>query len=215
MSDLLRVTGMVLSAGPVGEYDKRLVLLTTERGKISAFAKGARRPNSPLLAGSRPFAFGSFELYEGRSSYNLRQTEIRQYFEELQKDLESVCYASYFAELADYYGREGIDARAALNLLYASFRALERRSVEPALIRRIYELKAMQQQGEYFPAPRDMVHESAAYAWNYVLSAAPDKLYSFRLSEEALRDFGRQVERQMDYYIDRKFRSLELLDIFR
>ena len=41
----------------------------------------------------------------GRTSYTIRQANITAYFEEIISDFDAVCYAYYFAELADYYGR--------------------------------------------------------------------------------------------------------------
>ena len=53
MTGEIKLTGIVLGSVPMGDYDRRISLLTVEKGRISAFAKGARRPMSALRAASR------------------------------------------------------------------------------------------------------------------------------------------------------------------
>ena len=76
MQEIICVTGIVLKQAPIGEYDRRVCLLTKERGKISAFAKGARKPGNRFGAATNPFSFGIFKLYEGRNSYTISEVDI-------------------------------------------------------------------------------------------------------------------------------------------
>lgn len=148
MTNQTIVTGIVLLSAPSGEYDRRVVLLTKERGKISAFAKGARRPRSALGAAVNPFAFGEFTIYEGRNSNTLVDAKIQNYFEELRTDIEGAYYGFYFLELAGYYGREGIQEGDMLKLLYQTLRALLNTRIPNRLVRVIYELKLICINGE-------------------------------------------------------------------
>lgn len=149
MKDAVRVSGVVMTSSPVGDYDRRLVLLTRERGKVTAFVRGARRAKSPFLAASRPFAFGEFELREGREAYTLVGTDMKRYFEELSTDVEMVSYACYFMEVANYYARENVEAAEQVSLVYFSFCALLRPALSNSLIRSIYEFRSMVLFGEY------------------------------------------------------------------
>lgn len=211
MRDIIKLTGMVLKSTASGDTDKRLVVLTRERGTIVAFARGARRPGSMLMAPCRPFSFGLFSVIEGREAYSLQSAEISNYFDEISSDMEAACYGSYFLEVADYYSRENLDETALLMLLYQSLRALMRQTIPRALVRRIFELKAMVISGEYTEQPPRKVSDSANYTWEYVIASPIEKLYTFTVSEQVLAEFQQCVEINKSRYIDKTFHSLEIL----
>lgn len=215
-SQTYTVTGMVLSAAPVGDYDKLVVLLTRERGKIRAFARGARRPGSALMAAANAFAFGEFQIYEGRTSYTMSQASIQNYFGELMTDFEGACYGQYFLEFADYYTRENADGSDFLKLAYQSLRALLVPSLPRNLVRYIYELKAMTYSGECpqtFEQFSDWnLNPSTEYALQYVVAASVEKLYTFLLTEEVFAEFARVVTWLRKHYVEHRFKSLEILE---
>ena len=136
--DTVTVNGMVLSAMPIGEYDRRIVLLTTDLGRISAFVRGARRPNSSLLAAARPFSMGIFTLHAGRDSYTVQTASIKEYFEAVSSDVTKMAYGCYFLEAAGFASEENDDGRELLNLLYFSLKALENQAIPDELVRLVY-----------------------------------------------------------------------------
>jgi DNA repair protein RecO (recombination protein O) len=213
MRETVDLTGMVLKATPVGDYDRRLVILTRERGKITAFARGAKRPGSQLMAVSRPFVFGRFRLFEGRDAYSLNSSEITNYFTEIAADMEAACYGSYFLELADYFSRENMDGTELLLLLYQSMRALLKPALPNPLVRVIFELRIMVINGEYTEHPPRPVSDSANYAWEYIIATPIENLYTFIVKDEVLQELKANVEINKKRFIDHHFHSLEILEM--
>lgn len=239
------MVGMVISSMAISEYDKRLVILTKELGKITAFARGARKPTSPFLAGSQPMAFGEFTMYRGRNSYTVTGMKINDYFSNTMSDIDSMYMGMYFLELADYYGREGIEASDTLKLLYLSMRALSKGIIPKELIRCIFELRILVINGEYpnmftcgncgskenidyfdlnhntvlcknchgvIPEKR-LINNSTLYALQYIISSPINKLFTFKVTEEVLGQMQTIIGEYINRHIDRKFNSLEFLEI--
>lgn len=232
---------MVLKAMPVGEYDKRIVLLSAERGKVTAFVRGARRPRSSLQAASNLFCFGRFEAFEGKSSYTIVKAEIRNYFREITQDYDLLCYGSYFLELADYFSEENYDGRGQLNLLYVTMKALLHRQIEPGLIRRIYEMRTLVLNGTYpdffscavcrrkdhlcaydpvrqgvlcteHAGSNDIRLSSAAvYTMQYIIAAPLQKLYQFRLQDSVYVEITRLIRKLLSGYLERPLQTAEFL----
>ena len=237
MSDLITVQGVVLSAMPVGDYDKRIVLLTRERGKISAFAKGARRQNSPFMAAANPFVFGSFTLYEGRTSYNLNQVSVQHHFVELATRQPGVYYGYYFLELADYFGKEGTDEKEMMNLLYVTIKAILNPHIEDRLVPQLFQCAGCgrelteEETGELFfsqdehgilcadcsrmAMDRKRISAAALYAMRYIAVSPLAKLYTFTVRDDVLRELERHIYRYTELNTDKRFKSLEILELMR
>lgn len=148
MHEKLELTGIVLSSMPVGDYDKRLVILTKERGKITAFARGARKPNSPYLGISEPFNFGVFSLSAGYDAYHLVGADVKDYFLDVKNDIAGICYATYFCDILEYLCVDGYGDANILNLIYVTLKALTKPELPKKLIQRIFELKMLDYDGE-------------------------------------------------------------------
>lgn len=213
IQDFVILTGIIIKAEPIGEYDRRVVILTKERGKISAFAKGARKPGNRLMAPTNPFSFGQFRLFAGRSSYNMSEAEITNYFEELRQDFIGAYYGMYFLEICDYYTRENNDETSMLKLLYQSLRALTSPHFDNRLVRAIFELKAIMINGEFVGVHRsDGLMETTAYTIDYIMRTPAEKLFSFCVKPEILQELGTFSRKVCKKTFDRDFKSLEILE---
>ncbi len=213
MQDFLQVTGIVLKSIPVGEYDRAVTILTVEKGKISAFARNARKQNNRFMAAVSPFCFGKFRLYAGRNSYTMADAEIANYFEKLRGDLEGACYGMYFLEVADYYTRENNDEAEMLKLLYQSLRALLHENLDDRLVRAVYECKAMAVNGEFPGVPGGKeLSESAVYALEYITYTSVEKIYTFTVKESVLLELQEVAAAYREKIWGHRFKSLEMLE---
>ncbi|MBQ7971862.1 MAG: DNA repair protein RecO [Lachnospiraceae bacterium] len=213
MQNLVTVLGIIIRTEPIGEFDRRLVILTREKGKITVFARGARRQNNRFLATTTPFCFGEFVLFTGHNSYSLSEANISHFFEEIRSDYENSLYGMYFMELADYYTRESKDEADQLKLLFQSLRALASGRYGRKFLKAVYEIKTIMINGE-FPGIPDRRDDLAGMdkVIRFLWECRPEKVYTFAVSERLEQEMIQTGETAVKNMIDKKLNTLELLE---
>lgn len=142
MERLYRTEALVLRHRPLGEADRLVTLLTWERGKLCAVARGARKTKSKLAAGVDFFTHGYFILYRGKTFPTITGQEVKERFLHFRQDPDLYPYGLYLAELADLLLEEEQPAPECCRLLAAAWRLLGE-GVDRALLSRAFELKLM------------------------------------------------------------------------
>ena len=141
-----RANAIVLKRINYGETDRILTLYTREHGRLSAVAKGCKRPMSRLAAGTEMFTYGRYMLATGKSLEIVSQSETRESFPSIRADMHRIAYATYIMELVN----ETIEDREAnpdvFDTTLSSLYMLEG-GIDPEVVTRAFELQLMAMSG--------------------------------------------------------------------
>lgn len=144
----VKLTGVVLRAVDYGESDRVVTLLTRERGKLSAFARGARASRRRFGGALEPFTLLTAEAREraGSDLLGLDGVAVIRGFPALRGDLARIACAGYAAELARELVRDHEPHAELLELLVGYLELLDAGPARPAALR-AFELGALRAAG--------------------------------------------------------------------
>lgn len=131
---LYRDEALVLRSYRLGEADRIVVLLTAERGKVRAVAKGARRTKSRLGARLEPLSRVRLLLWQGRDLDTVTQAETLEHYRRLREDLDLMTDAWCLAEAADQVCQDRQPYPQLYTMLTLALRTLEARPQRSALL---------------------------------------------------------------------------------
>lgn len=122
---LYRAHGVVLRTIKLGEADRIITLLTKERGKVRAVAKGVRKTKSRFGGRLEPTSHVSLQLYEGRELDTVTQVESIDAFRHVREEFDRLKRAVSMLEAVDSVAQMG-EANARLyQMLVGALRSLD------------------------------------------------------------------------------------------
>ena len=139
----IKLKGIILSESNMGDYDKMLTMLTPNFGKISCAAKGARRPQSALLAGTQLFCFGDYLLYKGTSTYHINSCEPIEIFYKLRTDLDKLETAIRINKIVLEVTNENENSYNILQLYLNTLYVISETDKDLELIESIFKLRLL------------------------------------------------------------------------
>ena len=119
-----RSEAVVLRHRPIGDADKICILLTPDRGRVEAVARGVRKPKSKLAGHVAEITLGQFQFAQGRDLFTITGAQTIDAFTALHDDLDRLARAAAICELVDRSTEFDVPAPAASALLRESLSAL-------------------------------------------------------------------------------------------
>ena len=166
----LKTRGIVIKEVATGEADKIITLFSRNRGRISALAKGGKRPKSKLSAGSQLMCYGEYVLYSAKDMYSINSCEVLEPFYEIRNDMVKLTYAAHFMDIMQEIIQENQSSPKLLQLLLNSLHMLAKTEKLPELVSRVFEFRTLSIAG-YAPHVRNCMlcglEQEKTYAFSF------------------------------------------------
>jgi len=143
----LKTSGIVIKEVNTGEADRIITIFSKNKGKISALAKGARRPKSHLVAGTQLLCYSEFVLFKGKDMYTVNSCDVIESFYDIRNDLERLTYAAHMMDIVNDVILENQPASRLLQLFLNSLYMLSKTDRSPLQIVRVFEIRLLSTMG--------------------------------------------------------------------
>ncbi len=147
---------IILKTSDLKEADKIVSVFSEKEGKVSAVARGVKKPKSSLRACVQPFCHSLLFFSSGRELDLITQGKLIEFYGNAREDIQRMLYAVYIMELLD----KSLMERMPLSDLYLHtlqvLKYIDEWGINPLIIRS-FELKLLSCLG-YTP--------SLTHCWN-------------------------------------------------
>ena len=143
---LYRDEAVVVRTYKLGEADRIVVLFTRDRGKVRAVAKGVRKTSSRFGARLEPASHIAVQLYEGRELDTITQAESLESFRTLRDDLERITRSASMLEAVDHMTPERERNTKLYTMLVGALRTLSQHDhplIVPAFFFKLLALEGL------------------------------------------------------------------------
>jgi len=217
----INTTGIVLREVTYKDSSKILTILTSSEGKLTVSAHGAHRKNSKLAAVTGFLVFSEMTLLNNKDRWTMTEARSVEQFIGLRDDLKLLALGSYIAELTESVSDEDSPNPELLPLCLNTLYALSEKLKTPEFVKPAFELRLMAISGfEPLLSNENTTNtsledgiinlsEGAKTAAEYIINCDAKKLFSFTLSDEALRELSTSTENYMLAHLDKQFRTLD------
>ena len=142
--------GLIIKEQNIGESDRLVYALTKSNGVIKAFVKGAKNIKNQKCASTSLLAYSRLTIYKSRDTYIIGEARTLRIFSKLRYDVQKMCLAQYFCELAITICPREQKAEKYLSLLLNSLYLLSEDKRSADLIKPCFEMRLASMAG-YMP----------------------------------------------------------------